>query len=313
MTMHGYPPPVVRHSDVSFASETPSCAYFREVDARLLGESVLASEQVFVQQLYRRSESSGVRWRFRQGQHALLYFKEAINAYDGLLDGRQSRRSLEFKDRLFFIPANSEIDGFVKITGDYSYFVTLIDDGIIDQEPTIVDTLRSSSLQFGFNDPVIVESVGKLESELLHPDESSRLIIEGWAIQLLGLLYRRIIKRQSDGSEEKFGLNQKVLSLVIEGLREGIAEDTPLAQLAAMAGLSNRQFLRRFHNSTGTTPGRMQLDLRMERAANLLVESSFSITEISAQCGFSQPQHLATAFRKRYSLTPTEFRRHRLR
>ncbi|MEW9004081.1 MAG: helix-turn-helix domain-containing protein, partial [Pseudomonas aeruginosa] len=60
-------------------------------------------------------------------------------------------------------------------------------------------------------------------------------------------------------------------------------------------------------------PGRMQLDLRMERAANLLVESSFSITEISAQCGFSQPQHLATAFRKRYSLTPTEFRRHRLR
>ncbi|WP_208540359.1 AraC family transcriptional regulator [Pseudomonas aeruginosa] len=31
------------------------------------------------------------------------------------------------------------------------------------------------------------------------------------------------------------------------------------------------------------------------------------------QCGFSQPQHLATAFRKRYSLTPTEFRRHRLR
>lgn len=45
----------------------------------------------------------------------------------------------------FFHSANSEIDGFVKITGDYSYFVTLIDDGIIDQEPTIVDTLRSSS------------------------------------------------------------------------------------------------------------------------------------------------------------------------
>lgn len=307
--MNEYASQVVRQSDRTFAGATSSEVFFREVSARLLGESAVATDHVLMQRLHRKGEAGGVRWRFRQGQHALLYFKGSINAFDGRLDGKEFTRSFDFKDRLCFVPAGSEIDGSVRIEGEYSYFVALINDSLIGSDTEIAQSLRSAPPHFGFSDSQIADGVSRLENELLNSDEVSRLILEGWAIQLLGLLYRRIARIGLDRDTERSGLSRQVLGRVVECLRERIAEDAPLSDLAAIAGLSNRHFLRQFYRATGTTPGRMQLELRMERAASLLLNPSLSVTEIAFQCGFSQPQHFATAFRRRYGATPTEYRK----
>jgi AraC-like DNA-binding protein len=55
-------------------------------------------------------------------------------------------------------------------------------------------------------------------------------------------------------------------------------------------------------------PNAMLTNIRLERAAQDLRYSRKSITDISLDCGFSQPQHLATAFRRKFGLTPTAFR-----
>src|SRR6266404_7589924 len=66
---------------------------------------------------------------------------------------------------------------------------------------------------------------------------------------------------------------------------------------------------RLFRASTGVGPNEMFTNMRLERAARDLRDSRKNVTEISFDCGFSQPQHLATAFRRKFGLTPTEFRR----
>jgi AraC family transcriptional regulator len=79
--------------------------------------------------------------------------------------------------------------------------------------------------------------------------------------------------------------------------------------IATLVGLSPRHFRRLFRASTGVGPNEMFTNMRLERAARDLRDSQKNVTEISLDCGFSEPQHLATAFRRKFGLTPTEFRR----
>jgi len=79
--------------------------------------------------------------------------------------------------------------------------------------------------------------------------------------------------------------------------------------VAAMQDILASHFGRLFRASTGVGPREMFANIRLERAAGDLCQSGKSITDISLDCGFSQPQHLATAFRRKFGLTPNEFRR----
>ena len=49
-------------------------------------------------------------------------------------------------------------------------------------------------------------------------------------------------------------------------------------------------------------------DLRMNKAARLLADSEQTINDIAEDLGFSSQSHFTTSFRKRYGLTPKEFR-----
>src|SRR5260370_35132456 len=78
--------------------------------------------------------------------------------------------------------------------------------------------------------------------------------------------------------------------------------------IATLVGLSPRHFRRLFRAWTGVGPNEMFTNMRLERAARDLRDSQKNVTEISLNCGFSHPQHLATAFRQKFGLTQTYFR-----
>ncbi|MBQ9803446.1 MAG: helix-turn-helix transcriptional regulator [Lentisphaeria bacterium] len=66
----------------------------------------------------------------------------------------------------------------------------------------------------------------------------------------------------------------------------------------------NRNFVR----TTGETPMRYLLKLRLEHAASLLTHTDTSITEIAVASGFEDSNYFSRAFRKVYHLSPREFR-----
>jgi AraC family transcriptional regulator len=73
-----------------------------------------------------------------------------------------------------------------------------------------------------------------------------------------------------------------------------------------IVGLSPRNFRHLFPASTGVGPSEMFENMRLEKAANDL-RYGRKHTDICLDC-VSQPQHLATAFRRRFGLTPTAYR-----
>lgn len=78
--------------------------------------------------------------------------------------------------------------------------------------------------------------------------------------------------------------------------------------LAAVAHLGVNQLLRRFRRATGLSPRQWLITERLRRVANSLTHDSASITVIAHELGFSSSQHLATAFKGRYGVSPARWR-----
>lgn len=80
-------------------------------------------------------------------------------------------------------------------------------------------------------------------------------------------------------------------------------------EVASSLHIGTRTMQRRLEEF-GTSYREVLLRLRMKRAAELLQESSLSLTQISEQLGYSYLPQFMRAFKKHYGITPGEFRQH---
>jgi len=98
------------------------------------------------------------------------------------------------------------------------------------------------------------------------------------------------------------------LRRVKEFISEKIEEDLSLAEIAAIAGLSQFHFARAFRKSTGLTPQQFLMERRIERAKELLAKNDLPIVEVSLRTGFKNQSHFTSLFRKFTSFTPKTWR-----
>lgn len=83
----------------------------------------------------------------------------------------------------------------------------------------------------------------------------------------------------------------------------------PVDQLARRSGLSRAHFSRVFAAHEGVPPAEFVLNKRLDRAAKLLaMAADLSVKDISAMCGFEDPNYFAKVFRRGLGASPTEFR-----
>jgi AraC family transcriptional regulator len=92
-------------------------------------------------------------------------------------------------------------------------------------------------------------------------------------------------------------------------MHEHLHEDVRLDDLAAQANLSKYHLLRLFTQATGFTPHRYLVRLRTNRAADLLRDTAQPVLHISTACGYRSPGQFTAAFRRRFGMSPREFRR----
>lgn len=86
--------------------------------------------------------------------------------------------------------------------------------------------------------------------------------------------------------------------------------DQPLSveELAAHAGMSRRNFTRRFTEVTGATPARWVMARRLDEARRLLETTDHPIGRIATACGFASAVTFRQNFTAAYSTTPTSYR-----
>ena len=92
-------------------------------------------------------------------------------------------------------------------------------------------------------------------------------------------------------------------------IRDHYAEDISPADIAAAAGVCERECFRCFKQELGTTPLSSLTDFRVRKAAELLRETDRSVTDIASACGFATSSYFGKVFRRRMNLSPLAYRR----
>jgi AraC family transcriptional regulator len=86
-------------------------------------------------------------------------------------------------------------------------------------------------------------------------------------------------------------------------------DELSLRDLAQSVGLSTTHFSEMFRKSTGETPHRFLLRVRVERAKEMLRAAEARVLDVAVACGFKTQQHFARVFRHACGLSPTGYRR----
>lgn len=89
---------------------------------------------------------------------------------------------------------------------------------------------------------------------------------------------------------------------------EKIYSNISIVQLAEYCNLSQRTLLRRFKLATGYSPKQYLIQLRIEKAKQLMELENMSIEEIGYKLGYTDTSNFIKIFKKVAGITPAEFR-----
>jgi transcriptional regulator GlxA family with amidase domain len=102
----------------------------------------------------------------------------------------------------------------------------------------------------------------------------------------------------------RIGVRHPKLSRVIQMMEQNIEEPISPATLAHDVGMSTRQLERLFRRYLSRSPKRYYMELRLQKARNLLMQTDMSVINVALACGFASPSHFSKCYRAHYDTTP---------
>ena len=99
------------------------------------------------------------------------------------------------------------------------------------------------------------------------------------------------------------------IETVIDHMRANLDNDLPVADMARLASMSERSFIRRFRELTGLPPGHYLQKMRIDTAKHLLAQTGLSLEQIIGQIGYADVSSFRRLFKKEVAVSPGEYRR----
>jgi transcriptional regulator GlxA family with amidase domain len=102
----------------------------------------------------------------------------------------------------------------------------------------------------------------------------------------------------------RLGVRHPKLIQVIQQMEANLEEPLSRGDLADAAGLSSRQMERLFAKYLKKSPARYYVELRLNRARLLLLQTNMSVIDIALACGFVSASHFSKCYRDFFGKTP---------
>ncbi|MAU53843.1 MAG: AraC family transcriptional regulator [Roseovarius sp.] len=102
----------------------------------------------------------------------------------------------------------------------------------------------------------------------------------------------------------RIGVRHPKLSQVIQAMEANIEEPISPSILAREVGMSTRQLERLFRRYLNRSPKRYYMELRLQKARNLLMQTDMTVINVALACGFASPSHFSKCYRAHYQTTP---------
>ena len=106
----------------------------------------------------------------------------------------------------------------------------------------------------------------------------------------------------------RLGVRHPKLMSVIKLMEENLEEPLDRGRLAKSAGLSSRQLERLFRKYLNRSPARYYVELRLNRARLLLLQTNMPVIDVALACGFVSASHFSKCYRDFFGKTPRKER-----
>ena len=147
------------------------------------------------------------------------------------------------------------------------------------------------------------EEIGSMMKKIMREATEQRPHYDALISHLLAEIIL-LLARYAAGNEQQ----SKNLGYIASYITEYFNQPLDLLQLARDTGYSPDYFRHRFTDEFGMSPKQFQMEIRLKKAAELLLNSKKSCTEIAALCGFSTGSQFSAMFSKKYQMPPNRFR-----
>jgi AraC family transcriptional regulator len=161
--------------------------------------------------------------------------------------------------------------------------------------------------QLHVRDPHIEHIAWAIKAELEASAPLGRLYADSLGLALAAHLLRRY--GEAARSECVARLSQRRLRHVMDHIRDHLADDLTLAELAAIANVSQSHFKYLFKRSVGVPVHEFVIRARVDHAVDLLVGEDAPLSEIALRAGFANQSHMALCMRRITGKTPSSLRK----
>lgn len=137
------------------------------------------------------------------------------------------------------------------------------------------------------------------------PDEDNELILQSLVLELIYTLTKDSEKLQK--RDQTKTNNYIIIERTIKYIKENLTAELSLENVAKFAGMSPIHFHNCFKTATAYTLHRYIEELRIKKAANMLVTTDYTLTKIAYECGFSSQAYFSYAFKRKMNLTQRKY------
>ncbi|RZM29011.1 MAG: AraC family transcriptional regulator [Pedobacter sp.] len=158
-------------------------------------------------------------------------------------------------------------------------------------------------LFIGFND-IVFDLYNQIIDNTKDEKPGYQPMISGAVLHLLGVCHAAIKIANAGTKEEELIINKARLLF-----RSNIFNAYSAQQAASELCVGYSSFRKLFKSYTGLSPGQYYLQLKIEKAKNMLTNTNLSVKQISYELNFESNFYFSKIFKEKTGLRPTEYRK----
>ena len=127
---------------------------------------------------------------------------------------------------------------------------------------------------------------------------------------IYGLLLELVDMMAEDsksGNDNDFIKGGSAVQAAVVYIKEHLTEYLTLEKIASGQGYSPIYFHNLFKTAMGQTLHDYVVELRIEKAITMLLETDYTVTQVAYECGFSSHSHFNYVFKRRMKKTPRKY------
>ncbi len=181
------------------------------------------------------------------------------------------------------------------------YFIRFEADTIYLELIKTIFEKQNQIVTVGFNEEIL-RLFHRTRDVIRNELTSSQVYLSGMLLCLVGIINAELKNSAAEKKEIQAIDKAKLI------MNENVMNKISLHEISLELNIGYSTFRKNFKKYVGLSPAKYFNELRLNKAKQLLIESTLSIKEIAYMLNFSTIEHFATTFKKNNGYTPKDFR-----